>query len=363
MFVGCFYSLPIYNNRPRFLNPATNNKDRLSSPSFTGWAFTMGTKAKATYGDELSEEEKVNEVGRAFRNQFPYSELPGGFVFDPWIVETYESVVIVDERGKFYAVSYAKADDEIKFQSFPEWEEVEKDIKFTTKVELLNARFARFIAPQIKTAGDWELEVLSVPYGGPEYGKDLQDEFFSPRTDLAIEQFPTPLVVYYHGFDENKQPMKTPEIIGDVISHETKADGHWVKILLNKANEYAKRVWEAAKKGMAKASSGTIAHLARVDWGGEIRYWPLAEITLLDESVDENRIPANAYAVAIPVMKALYAKAGINLPDILDPENPQVEAKGEKHSAKTDEAEPGITYEKRMQLRGQAFLIGVRNDA
>jgi hypothetical protein len=313
---------------------------------------------KATYGDELSEEEKVDEVRSAFRHQFPYSELPGGFIFDPWIVETYESVVIVDERGKFYAVSYSKVDDELKFQSFPEWEEVEKDVQFTTKAELLNAHFARFIAPKIKTVGDMLLDVLAIPYGGPEFGKDLQDEFFSPRTDLALEQFPTPLVAYYHGYDENKQPMKTPEIIGDVISHETKADGHWVKILLRKANKYAKRVWAAAQKGMAKASSGTIAHLARSEFGGEITYWPLAEITLLDESVEENRIPANAYAVAIPVMKALYAKAGINLPEILDPENPQAKAKGAKRRAKADETDTGITFETRMQQKARAFLIG-----
>lgn len=315
-------------------------------------------KNKAIYGDELSEEEKVNEVGRAFRSQFPYSELAGGFIFDPWIVETYESTVIVDERGKFYAVTYAKTDDEIKFLSFPEWKEVEKDTKFTTKTELLNAHFSRFVAPKIKTAGDMELDVLAIPFGGPEYGKDLQGEFFTPDTDLSLDQFPTPLVVYYHGFDENKQPMKTPEVIGDVISQETKADGHWVKILLNKANEYAKRVWEAAQKGMAKASSGTIAHLARSEWGGEITFWPFAEITLLDESVEESRIPANAYAVAIPVMKALYAKAGINLPDILDPRKPQVKAIGAEHRAKADEADTGISYEQRVQLKARAFLIG-----
>ncbi len=318
----------------------------------------MSTKSKAIYGDELSEEEKVDEVSRAFRSQFPYSELPGGFVFDPWIVETYESVVIVDERGKFYAVTYASADEEIKFQSFPEWEEVEKDTKFTTKAELLNARFAKFLAPKIKTAGDWELDVLAIPFGGPDYGKDLQGEFFTPDTDLSLDNYEKPLVCYYHGFDENKQPMKTPEIIGDVISQETRADGHWVKILLRKANEYAKKVWAAAQKGMAKASSGTVAHLARSEWGGEITFWPFAEITLLDESVEESRIPANAYAVAIPVMKALYAKAGINLPDILDPQNPQAKAKGAEHRAKADEADTGITYEQRVQLKARAFLIG-----
>lgn len=315
-------------------------------------------KNKAIYGAELSEEEKVNEVGRAFRNQFPYSELPGGFVFDPWIVETYESTVIVDERGKFYAVAYSKTEDEIKFESFPEWEEVEKDVQFTTKAELLNAHFSRFVAPQIKTAGDMELNVLGIPFGGPDFGKDLQGEYFTPDTDLALEQFPTPLVVYYHGFDENKKPMKTPEIIGDVIGQETKADGHWVKILLRKTNKYAQRIWKAAKKGLAKASSGTIGHLARSEWGGEITFWPFAEISLIDENVEEDRIPANAYAVALPVMKALYAKAGINLPDILDPRKPQAKAKGEMHSAKADEADTGISHEKRMQLRARAFLIG-----
>ena len=84
--------------------------------------------------------------------------------------------------------------------------------------EKLNARFAKFLAPKIKTAGEWELDVLAIPYGGPEFGKDLQGEYFTPKTDLALGQFETPLVVYYHGFDENKVPMKTPEVIGDVIS-------------------------------------------------------------------------------------------------------------------------------------------------
>ncbi len=310
---------------------------------------------KTVYGDQLSEEEKLAEVRDAFRSQFPYQDLPGGFYFDPWITATYENVVIVDERNVLYAVPYARG-EEIKFASFPEWEIVEKDESFETKAQMMGAQFARFVAPKLKTAGDWELDVLAVPYGGPDFGKDAQGEFFTPDTDLALENFETPLVVYYHGFDENKMPMKTPEIIGEVVSQETKADGHWVRILLDKTNEYAKKVWEAAKKGLAKASSGTVAHLARSEWSGEITYWPLAEITLLD--TNETQQPANAYAVALPVMKALYAKAGISLPDILDPINPQAAAKGVKRSAKADEEETGITYEQRMQLLGRAFLIG-----
>lgn len=310
---------------------------------------------KTTYGAELSEEEKLAEVRDAFRFQFPYQDLAGGFVFDAWITATYENVVIVDERNVLYAVPYSRG-DEIKFSSFPEWEVVDEDTKFETKAQMLGAHFARFVAPKLKTAGDWELDVLAAPYGGPDFGKDKQGEFFTPDTDLALENFETPLVVYYHGFDENQMPMKTPEIIGEVISQETKADGHWVRILLDKTNEFAKKVWEAAKEGLAKASSGTVAHLARSEWSGEITYWPLAEITLLD--TNETMQPANAYAVALPVMKVLYAKAGISLPDILASTNPQAKAKGGKRSAKADETETGISYEQRMQLQARAFLIG-----
>ena len=319
------------------------------------WEEAMKANAKTVYGDELSEEEKVDEVGRAFRNQFPFAELPGGFVFDPWVIQTFSQVVIVDERSKFYAVPYTRG-DEIKFASFPEWEEVEKDTTFETKAEMLTTRFASFMIAKIKTAGDMELDVLAVPFGGPDFGKDKQGEFFTPRTDLALDNFENPLVVYYHGFDENQQQMKTPEIIGEVTSHETKADGHWVRILLDKTNEFAKRIWEAAKKGLAKASSGTIGHLMRSEFSGEITYWPLAEITLLD--TNETMQPANAYAVVLPVMKALYVEAGITLPDILGPRKPQAKAKGGMHSAKADEAESRITYAKRMQLKGRAFLIG-----
>jgi len=87
--------------------------------------------------------------------------------------------------------------------------------------------------------------------------------------------------------------------------------------ILDKANEYARRVWEAAKRGIARASTGSVRHLVRTDPDGHIREWPVAELSLFD--AEGNRRPANAYAVAIPVMKAIYAAAGMPLPDIAEP--------------------------------------------
>ena len=56
---------------------------------------------KTVYGDQLSEEEKLDEVRDAFRSQFPYQDMPGGFYFDPWITATYENVVIVAPNGRY----------------------------------------------------------------------------------------------------------------------------------------------------------------------------------------------------------------------------------------------------------------------
>lgn len=166
----------------------------------------------------------------------------------------------------------------------------------------------------IKIAGDWELDVLGNPYGGPNGGKDSDGEFFSDRTKLHLDRFTNPLVVYYHGYGEDGEPQGDPEIIGRIESHEKRADGVWYRVILDKASEYARRVWDAAKEGLARASSGSISHLVRVATDGEILNWPMAELSLFD--AQGKRQPANQYAVALPVMKSVYKLAGATLPDL-----------------------------------------------
>ena len=154
----------------------------------------------------------------------------------------------------------------------------------------------------VKAAGDMELDVLLVPFGGPDNGKDTDGQFFSPDTQTQHEIYKTIPAYYYHGFTPDGDPQGDPEVIGMMHYDHTDEKGHWYRAVLDKTNQYAKRIWEAAKKGLARASSGTIAHIARAARGGFIRKWPVVERSLIDEG--ENRHPANAYAVALPVLKA-----------------------------------------------------------
>ena len=187
----------------------------------------------------------------------------------------------------------------------------------------------------IKSDGDvWELNVLGVPYGGPNNGRDSDGEYFSAQTKLYLDKYPTVPAVYYHGYDENGAPASEPQIIGKTTGYEVKQDGVWFRVALDQANEYARRVWEAAKNGIARASSGSIAHLRRVARDGHITHWPVAELSIFDAV--GNRQPANQYAVAMPVMKAVYAQAGLVLPDDIEGEDtaqPEAGAIGDEQSA------------------------------
>lgn len=160
-----------------------------------------------------------------------------------------------------------------------------------------------FTVKAITGADTWELDVLGIPYGGPHNGKDAQGEYFTQATRLHEDKYPLPPVIYYHGLNENGAPFGEPVYIGKAVSFEDKADGRWYRVILDKASEYAKRVWDAALQGLAKASSGSARHLTRRTDDGAILEWPVVELSLFDAI--GGRQPANSYAVAIPRLKAL----------------------------------------------------------
>lgn len=184
----------------------------------------------------------------------------------------------------------------------------------------------------IKALNDWMLDVLAVPFGGPNNGRDSHRQFFSSKTDIHAGTFETPLVMYYHGFTPESKPQGQPEVIGQAVagSWEKRADGWWIKVKLNQASELARRVWDAAQKGLARASSGSVMHLVRVTRDGEITNWPVAEVALMD-TTNGQRQPANSYAVALPALKMAYQRAGLKLPEIEEDaaaETPEAGAEG-----------------------------------
>ena len=175
----------------------------------------------------------------------------------------------------------------------------------------------------IKAVGDWELDVLAVPFNKP----DSDGQTFDANTDFMLEQFASPAILYHHGVEPGKKSLqKKPIIIGKSQAVEVKSDGVHIRVLLDKSLEWAKRVWEAAKNGLAVASSDSISHLARLEVNGKsvmyeknkpgrISVWALAGVSLWDK-VEGNFQPASRYALALPAMKAIYRDAGIQFPDV-----------------------------------------------
>ena len=174
----------------------------------------------------------------------------------------------------------------------------------------------------VKAVGDWEIEIRAVPYGS-----DSDNQIFDAYTDYMLDTFASPAVLYHHGVNPGKAGIQDkPIVIGQTVSVEQRADGVWIRAMLDKTKDFARRVWEAAKKGIAVASSDSISHLARLDVAGKrimyekgrpgrIAVWPLAGVSLWD-NVAENFRPASRNAIAMPAMKAIYRDAGLDFPDI-----------------------------------------------
>lgn len=162
----------------------------------------------------------------------------------------------------------------------------------------------------VKAVGDWELDVLGLPYGGPFDGKDADGEWFDAETQTHEDRFPLPPAVYAHGRGQDR-----PAYIGRTLRRWRDEAGEWFRVVLDKGHELAKAVMDAAREGRAAASSGTAGHLVRKTPDGRILEWPVLELSIFD--VNEERRPANPWAIVRPIaaLKAIYADAGMELPD------------------------------------------------
>lgn len=235
--------------------------------------------------------------------------------FRQQLINSLTAIIPVDQQHGFtphITLSYLQSDAPTPDLQLPPLSLSFNTLTLAIGDQRINVPFAQpRLLTSIKALDDWTLDVLGVPFSGPIFGRDLDGQRFTPDTKLHLDRF-NPLVLYYHAFDENGQPQGEPEEIGQIISHEQRPDGWWFKILLDQANDYAHRVWDAAQKNLARASSGTAEHLMRIADNGEILNWPMVELSLLDAV--EGRQPVNAYAVAVPAVKAHYHKANRPLP-------------------------------------------------
>jgi hypothetical protein len=222
--------------------------------------------------------------------------------------------LINDSRGKLREIDAnllnlgAQEDEqptqqETPAEDMPAMDEQEPEAAMAKSALWLTDKIARVSNLAVKAAGDWELDVLGIPFGGPD-DRDSDRQYFSEKTELYLQPGEVTPVFYYHGVEpDSRHTQPQPEQIGTARFLKTDDKGHWFRVTLDRAKDFAQRVWNAAKQGIARASSGSIAHLARIDKSGEILSWPFAELSVFDTG--QGREPANPNAI-VTVAKATF---------------------------------------------------------
>jgi hypothetical protein len=162
-------------------------------------------------------------------------------------------------------------------------------------------KMAALKAEQLGTA-KWR--VLAIPFGGPlKGGKDLDGEYFSPRTDPKPTWFKERPTLFHHGLDATIGDEDVG-IEGEITKEQ---DGWWAPLWLDRQSRYFAQLDALIRAGKMFGSSGSMAHLVRKAADGEILVWPHVEQTL-------TLTPSNIFS-RIAASKALddFTTAGIEL--------------------------------------------------
>ena len=148
-----------------------------------------------------------------------------------------------------------------------------------------------FQGSSIKATGKGMVSGYLVRFGNPE-DTDLERDYFTKSTDFGMEfsdGSAHKLGLYYnHGMDP---VVKTKKIgYGSIKMTDF---GLWYEAQLDLADEYAKMIYELAKKGKLGFSSGAASHMVdreKVGKSYEIKRWNLAEASLTPQPAESRNM-------------------------------------------------------------------------
>lgn len=257
--------------------------------------------------EEKGKAASMNEKERRIRDAW-YAKFrdpgtgTGAKVEDLWVKDVFDDDIpthlVVETPNGLFSYPYAfTAEDEIEFGE-------------PAKGELV-------FRPTGKTASPTAIKVLREDEKGVEIGghlllwgnpkqKDLDDEYFTPETQLWLEVYKNAPVLFHHGLDNS---------IGTaVIGHRIKAVpddiGVWVEHWLDKSKEFWKMVKPLLEAEALYYSPGSAPHLVEKEEGGRLKSWPVVEDTV-------TLIPCQFRLLPVEHLKAVYEAANIELPDTL----------------------------------------------
>lgn len=150
------------------------------------------------------------------------------------------------------------------------------------------------------------IEGYGVPFGGPIKGKDLHGQYFSKKTDFALDLIPDgqrPLL-FQHGLDSAVDTA----VIGRWGVKKIDDGGVWVRAQLDARSEYINEIKELVNQDALGFSSGTMGHLVKVSSKtGEILKWALVELSLTPNPANPNAYIVRANKSAAAHVKSLFA--------------------------------------------------------
>lgn len=139
---------------------------------------------------------------------------------------------------------------------------------------------------------DVGIQVLGLPYGGPNGGKDNEGQFFSPNTEFFDGALDSPPVMYTHGTQNGFEP----EPVGKVTGRWYDRKGGWFNVELDPLSPRYEQLLEAHQTGNLRASTGAVPASYSTDAAtGHIDTWLVGELSLVD--VRAGYRPVNAYAI------------------------------------------------------------------
>lgn len=140
------------------------------------------------------------------------------------------------------------------------------------------------------------IDVLGLPYGGPNNGKDNDGNYFSPMTDFMDGVIDTPAVFYVHGSMNEKES----DTHGTVVGRYYNSDGGWFKVKLDRKSPRFDQLYSAHKTNNLRASTGVVPASHEVAEDGHIDRWLVGELSLVD--LRDGYRPSNGYAITKAVV-------------------------------------------------------------
>lgn len=138
-----------------------------------------------------------------------------------------------------------------------------------------------------------------VVWGSPAQ-RDLQGEYFTRETDLALHWYDRRPALYHHGLDGSLKA----ETIGVIDFLKEDDVGLWAEAQLDMRNRYIQAVQKLIKQGVLAWSSGSLPHLVEVD-KGKIKRWPIVEGSMTPS-------PAEPRHTDIHTIKSAYESLGLS---------------------------------------------------